>query len=118
MRTRPAFVMICLLFFAAIVAHAESKPDLKKQLLGRWQPAQEQKMQVEFLSNGSFSVFAIGNATAMATGKYKWLDATSIEVTLATEKDKKSDHLQVAIEGDTLSTTDSSGKMEKFTRVK
>jgi uncharacterized protein (TIGR03066 family) len=118
MSTRRSLVMICLLFFAAIVAHADSKPDLKKLLLGRWQPAQEQKMQIEFLSNGSLSVFETGNAAAVATGKYKWLDATSIEVTLTEKKDTKSDHLQVAIEGDTLSTTDTKGKLEKFTRVK
>jgi uncharacterized protein (TIGR03066 family) len=113
---RPSFVVTCTFLLFALVAHADGNAALKKQLLGRWQPAEEKTMQIEFRGDGSLAVFLTGKTDVVATGKYKWVDATTIDVAL--DKETKSDRIQVAITGDTLSTTDSKGKLEKFTRVK
>jgi uncharacterized protein (TIGR03066 family) len=115
-------VLFLLAAFASSAAVADSKPDLKKALVGKWQPAQAKNFVVEFTADLKVHVVMSdpnGSDKKMnIDGSYKWVDASTVEASLTFQKETKTDKMTIAVDGDTLTTTDSNGKVEKFSRVK
>ena len=116
--TRRSPLVILVVLLVSLVAFAD-KADLKKQILGRWQPAKDDTTVIEFQSDSTFVVtVTMKQDTEKLQGTYKWLDASTVEVTLSSKDETKTEKLKVAITGDTMSTTTSKGKVEKFNRIK
>jgi uncharacterized protein (TIGR03066 family) len=123
MVTRRSLVLcVLLLFVGAAVAYADA--DLKTKIIGKWQPAEEKSVTIEFMAGGKLSVTIVTDnkdksaKPMVITGTYKWIDKETLEVSVAEGKDAKAEQVKVAIDGDTLTTTDSKKKTEKLVRVK
>jgi uncharacterized protein (TIGR03066 family) len=123
MKSQRVFVLSALFSLVFVVfggaAHAA---DLKKVIVGKWQPAEEKNAVIEFTPDGKLHV-KISDPPGkekphLIDGSYKWLDASTVEATLTEEGESIVEKLTVSIDGDTMSTIDSKGKKEKFSRVK
>src|SRR5215831_2517482 len=119
MKLALAWCVMLSFVIAAPLARAD-KVDLKKSLVGKWQPAEEKSVTIEFKADGKLEVKAsAGSGTPMTlAGSYKWVDAETIEIKVAMGSDAKTEKVKIAIDGDKLTTTDEKKKVEKFTRVK
>ena len=119
MQTRRSFALT-VVFLVASVALAFADADPKKQLLGKWKP-DEKGIVIEFQAAGKLVITIDqggGDKPATLNGTYKWVDKDSLDITVSMGKDPTTERVKVAFSGDTLTTTDSKGKADKFTRVK
>jgi uncharacterized protein (TIGR03066 family) len=106
------------LLCGSALALADAKPDAKKLFLGKWQPDGEADITLEVMPAGKLQIVITGKEAQTIAGTYKWVDAETVEVTIAMDKDKKTEKLKLAFDGDTMTTTDQGGKADKFKRVK
>jgi uncharacterized protein (TIGR03066 family) len=114
-------VLGLLVMFAASSAHADSKPDPKKALVGKWRSDEVKDVTIEFTAKGDMHFVYTdpkGGKGVNYDGTYKWIDATTLETTMFGSEEPKPERSTVAIDGDKLSVTNPKGKVEKFTRVK
>jgi uncharacterized protein (TIGR03066 family) len=112
--------LVCMFAFVGYATRAEAKPDLKKAILGKWAPVEQKAAVLEFRADGTLelSVNLGSGAPIKVAGTYKWVDGETIEVKVTVGKETQTDRAKIAIDGDTMTTTDSKGKAEKLTRVK
>jgi len=121
MRTVRPLLAVGLLLALAGFALADAKEDAEKNILGKWQATEEMgdvkaKIVLEFTDKGAVSVKIEAGGTTIGpiNGKYKLLDAETIEVTVEGRAEKN----KIKVGKDDLSLTDTSGKAMKFGRVK
>ncbi len=110
-------VLVCLgLLCSAGLLWAADKP--KDLIVGKWAPDKgDNKITVEFTKDGAVKViFPEGILTI--EGKYKFTDDKTMEMELTSMGMTQKDKLEVAINKDEMTTTDSKGKVEKFKRIK
>lgn len=113
-------LMGVLLLLAVIGSACSRQPDLKEQIVGKWQGEfQGAVTTMEFSKDGKLVISAsAGGKTVSSTGEYAFTDEDTIEMTLP-ELDVEKTPSNIAIEGDTLTISDpQSDSATSLTRVK
>lgn len=106
-------------------AFADAKSDAEKALVGKWEAKQtvggkELKATVNFQKDGKLlmNVTNTPMGDLKFEGKYKVIDAGTLEVTIMFMGKTMTEKSKFKITGDKLEMTDKNDKKETFTRVK
>ena len=107
-------VLVVLVLALALFGGMSCKKSQKDQLIGKWKPesATEGFNHIEFTKDGKVKLSAEGMEMSI---DYELVDDDTFKMK-GPEGDEQT--VDFKIEGDTMTTTDKDGKVEKFTRVK
>jgi uncharacterized protein (TIGR03066 family) len=108
--------LVALTLFLLVPAPVIAQEKPKDLILGKWNPAQKDEGPVlEFLKDGKFKVTF---QQVSFEGMYKFIDDNTMDVEITAQGKTQKDKIKVEVTKDSLTTTDSTGKPEKFTRAK
>jgi uncharacterized protein (TIGR03066 family) len=110
---------LVLVVTAAAGAAEEAKDKPRDLIVGKWQPAKEdkQEMTLEFKKDGTLKVEVKKPGIAL-DGKYKFTKDDELEVEMTFMGETKKETMTVKVTNEELTTKDSKGKEETFKKVK
>lgn len=121
MNSKVSFRVLCVLALVAILAVAcGGKPNLKEQIIGKWQGDFEgTAATIEFTADGKMILSAtISDQTISIEGVYSFVDDDTIEISIPDMGNEKNQG-DIKIDGDTLTLTDpNGGDSSTLTRAK
>jgi uncharacterized protein (TIGR03066 family) len=111
-------LMLCVALLGPALADKPVDP-----LVGKWVTQDkvddmEVELTLEFVKDGAVKVEArVGKVTQKTTGKYKVLDADTVEMELKRDDKVQKEKSKFKVDGDRLTLTDANGKSAEYRRV-
>jgi uncharacterized protein (TIGR03066 family) len=113
---RGTALLLMLALLGSSVRGDEATEKVQEMLLGKWELTTGKTRGVlEFLKNGEIKM-AFGDRKL--AGKYKLLDATTMEVEMTLSGETRKEKMEFSVSKDEFVSTDASGRVEKFKRIK
>jgi uncharacterized protein (TIGR03066 family) len=108
---------LCAVCVVTASLSAGDKP--KDLIVGKWEPAEKNAMTptIEFTKDNKLKI-SVPQANLTVEGTYKFVDDNNVEVEISFMGQTQKEKLKVEVTKDSLTTTDSKGKNDKFTRAK
>ena len=120
MRTFPLLLAVPLALVVAGFACADPKP--QDAIVGKWEPQDpgaKGKASLEFFKDGKLkAVFSDITGDIVVNGTYKFVADDTVEVRLTVGNSVKTEKAKVKVTDKEMEFTPSSGKTEKYTRLK